>query len=487
MLAEVFQDVPQRVKIIVAAAACLLVLLFLRGHLYYFRDPFYLGGLVVVEIVLASLWHFEVVFFPLLMCSFLWAGMNVPFSGVATTARWFVLAVAALAGFAIWMRERRHTYSSFHLVALFCVVAGLVSSIQSADPTTALLKVLSLFLLFLYGATGARLTLLGREAAFVRGLLLGCEIIVYFTATAYFGTGMAIFGNANSLGAVMGVAIIPLLLWGYMIAETRSDRYRRLGALGLAGVLLYLSVCRAGMLAAAVSVLTLCIALRRQRLLIQGAFFTLLVLAFAAMLNPAHFDDFVGAVTSNIVYKGKNEQGLLASRKTPWEETVAVVREHPWFGSGFGTSDMGEWARRSDLSLSPAAGGLYTREGTNREHGNSYLALAEYMGLLGLLPFVALLFLAARMIGRVCLWMRHTADPYNCAVPLAMVLLAGMVHAVFEDWLVAAGYYLCVFFWITAFWLADLMPASMPAAVWAPSAADPRVVHPYAGALVPNR
>jgi hypothetical protein len=52
------------------------------------------------------------------------------------TARWLVLVVAAFAGFVMWMRERRHSYDAFHLVALFCVAAALVqrSSPQTPQP-----------------------------------------------------------------------------------------------------------------------------------------------------------------------------------------------------------------------------------------------------------------------------------------------------------------------------------------------------------------
>jgi hypothetical protein len=42
-----------------------------------------------------------------------------------------------------------------------------------------------------------------------------------------------------------------------------------------------------------------------------------------------------------------------------------------------------------------------------------------------------------------------------------MVVVAGLIHAVFEDWLFAPGYYLCVFFWSLAFVFVDLAP-------WAP-------------------
>ena len=36
-----------------------------------------------------------------------------------------------------------------------------------------------------------------------------------------------------------------------------------------------------------------------------------------------------------------------------------------------------------------------------------------------------------------------------------MVMVAGLLHAGFEDWLFAPGYYLCVFFWSMAFVFVD--------------------------------
>jgi O-antigen ligase len=486
MRVENWRDLPQNAKRAIWAAGCLVALYWIRGHLADFRNTSYLSGLIVIQIVFASLWHFETVFFPLLMGFFFWAGMNLPWTGVASTARWFILAVAAVAGFVIWMRKRNHTYTAFHLVALFCLAAALVSAMVSADPATAVLKVLSLFLLFAYGTTGARLAIRGREAKFVLRLLLGCEITAYVTAASYLA-GAQIWGNPNSLGAVMGVMITPFLLWGVLIAESRAHRYRRAVALGLTGLLLYTALSRAGMLAATVSVLTLLISLRRQRLLIQGGFVVLMFAAIAAMVQPSHFDDFVATVAQNVIYKGKREGGVLGSRKTPWEQTTAVIKDHPWFGSGFGTSDMGQFAHGTRLSLAPSKGGLYTSEGGNREHGNSYLALAEYVGLLGLLPFSVLLFLLVRMIVQVVLWMRRTSNPYHPAIPLAMMLLAGMVHAFFEDWMMAVGYYLCVFFWIGAFWLVDLMPAPLPVPVRAVSSAHPRSAVSHPGTLAPTR
>src|SRR5262249_51263860 len=149
-----------------------------------------------------------------------------------------------------------------------------------------------------------RLALRGREVPFMLGLLRGCEIIAYVTGLAYAG-GMPIWGNPNSLGAVVGGVLVPFLLWGLLIASTRSEKYRYAIALGIAGILLYISLSRAGMLAAAVGSLTMLIALRRQRLLIKGAFVVVTFLAFAAVAQPAHFADLVDTFTSRVIHKGR--------------------------------------------------------------------------------------------------------------------------------------------------------------------------------------
>ena len=452
----------------------------------YFSNADYLGALVLAELVIVSLWFYETIFYPLLMFFFLWAGLEVPFSSVGTAGRWLVLVVAAFAGFPMWMRHARQAYNAFHLVALCCVATALVSALVSADQRTSLLKVLSLFLLFLYGSTGARLAILGRESQFVRGLLIACEITVYASAVSYLGLGISLWGNPNSLGAVMGVVMVPVLLWGVMVAETRIQRYRRLMALLIAGILLYMSLSRASILAAVVAVGILCFCLRRQRLLWQGTILSIVFLSAAAMLNPNHFENLMSSFTSDVLYKGKTEQGLLGSRLSPWQETVQVIKERPWFGTGFGTSYMGENAPLRALDPSISSGALRTGSGSNREHGNSYLALTEYVGLVGSFPFAILVFLVMRMVFQVCSWMRRSSTPYHCAIPLAMVLLAGLIHAFFEDWLTAVGYYLCVFFWTSAFMMRDIIPARQAIRVSSEYTEHPGAAHPYA-AVTPNR
>ena len=423
----------------------------------WFANTEYLGAILAVQIALAALSHFEDIFFPLLMGTFLWAGSFLPFYGTGMSLRWLFLGVGALGGFVIWIKSpRARHFGAFHLVALFCVLSALVSAVVSEVPRTALLKVLSLFLLFLYVSSGARVAIGGGKEKFINGLVLACEVLVYVSAASY-ALGFGVFGNPNALGAIIGVAAVPILLWAALIAETRGLRQRRFFALILCGGLLYLANSRASILGAAIVVLVLTVALRRQRLLMRCAFLCVFFLTVMAVVNPSGMDARVSEFTGRVLYKEQGTyHGMFGSRLSPWIETLSVVKRHPWFGSGFGTSELGDL--RQDLGDSS----IYTKEGTNREHGNSYLALAEYMGLLGAVPFLVLLFMLVRVLVRIYKWMRRTGDPYHPCIPFALVAIAGLVHACFEDWLFAVGSYLCVFFWVAAFGLMDMLPELEP-------------------------
>jgi O-antigen ligase len=460
----------------------LVLLLYIRPD--FFRDPLILGALIVIEIVLLALWHYRRFYLTLTLLTFAMAGVNFSLERVALSARWLVLGVGAVAGAALWMRDKqRQSLGALHLAAFLCVPAAAVSAMESADPFTSLLKVLSLFSLFVYCATGARLGMAGRETQVMNGILLGCEITVFWTGLVY-ALGWGFWGNPNSLGAVTAVVLTPFVFWGFLIAEGRMDKYRKGLALLICLVLLFVSASRASILTATLVLVLMCFCLRRQRLLVEGMFLVVLALAVAAVLDPSQFEQLSKNLTTDILYKGKREQGVFGSRQSPWQETVNSLKQHPWFGTGFGTSDVGD--RGGQLANASIMEGIYTREGTNREHGNSYLALAEYLGLVGMLPFSILLLLVVRMIIQACRWMRRYVDPRPYAVPLAMVLFAGLVHACFEDWLLAVGYHLSFFFWVCAFFLDDLMPARQTFRLPTGSPAHPRPAAPPMAAAVPS-
>jgi O-antigen ligase len=447
-------NVPFRMILIAAGVLSLgLVLLFFAERRPgYIANSTYLEALIAIEIVLACLWRYATVFFPVTMWCFLSAATSLPFASKSFTVRWLFLGVGALAGSVLWIQSNRMKhFGVFHLVALFAVLAALASSSTSGMPLTALLKVGSLFLLFLYASTGGRVALAGREKSFVHNLVVACEVLVFITAITYFG-GHDVFGNPNNLGAFIGVVAFPVVLWAALVAENRGERQRHYTVLAVCAVLLYVSVCRAAIIADAILIVVLTLGLRRPRLLLKAAFVGAFFLEVMAVANPAHMSELMTSLSGRFIFKlegHRPDQGIMGSRMGPWDQTIAAVQQHPWFGTGFGTSyDQEEGNFRTSS--------IYTVEGSNREHGSSYLAIVEYTGLLGILPFLVMLLLLMRAAGRTFFWMRRTGSANHYAVPFASVILAGLVHAAFEDWLFAVGSYLCLFFWVLAFLLVDL-------------------------------
>jgi len=408
------------------------------------------GAVIFLQLVLIALWRFKALYFPLMISAFLWAGLSLPLAAQWSTVRWVVLAIGAIVGLAIYVREQHHHFGVLHLTAFLAVVAATVSAVVSSHPEVARLKAGSLFLLFLYTSTGGRLAIISREQRFFSGLLLGCEFIVYISGILYLLFHFALFGNPNSLGAVMGVAVIPLLLWGVLVSQDPFDRRRRIFALVLAIVLLASTYSRASIVGSTIACALLCVSLRRYRLLLGGivtaCLCALIVWSVAPPPDAGH-----DSIKSAFLYKGHEEGGALGSRRSVWDQTVISIQQHPWFGTGFGTS-----ATNYD---SPTVGKFASNSVTTREHGNSYLAISEWVGLFGVIPFAFLLWLVVFNVSRVVAWMWKNGDPFVAAVPIAIVLTAGLVHAAFEDWLFAVGYYLSVFFWILAFTLVDVMHA----------------------------
>jgi O-antigen ligase len=440
------------IRFLGALAACVLLYYSLRRPSLLANETS-LAGMLVLEVVIVCLWRFETIFFPVTMGCFLLAATILPLSEESFTIRWLFLAVGAFAGFILWMRtNRRRHFQSFHLIALFCVLAAFASASASAIPKVGLLKATSLFLLFTYAASGARFAFQMRSRVFVRVMVIACEVSVFLVVALHF-VGYDFLGNQNNIGAFIGVVVLPVLVWGALTADYRRERHRLWFAVALCGLLLYVTACRAAIVADAVVFASMPIALRHPKIIIQPVFIAILFLEIMAVASPSHVSDVADNFTGHLIYKTQERSavpGLFGSRQSPWDETIAAIEEHPWFGTGFGTSDLGRQQTVAQQSS------IYTREGTNREHGSSYLAMVEYVGILGILPFALLLVLVMRAIAGIFEWTRKFGSPMHYGVPFALITLAGLVHAFFEDWLFAAGAYLSVFFWVSAFLLVDL-------------------------------
>lgn len=442
------ERIPKAVLFVGAGLSALLLVYAAMSRPGYFTSQTYLGGLVLLEFLLAAVWLYRRVFFPVVILAFLLAGVDLPVGSFWTSARWLFLAVGAVAGTLIVVKDRRQHYGLFHAVAAFAILTALVSATVSRYPNVALLKVLSLLLLFLYGGTGARIAVSGRENRFFAGLILGCEVFVGAVAALQV-VGIGAMGNPNSLGAVMGIAGAPILLWGTLIASEPSVRRRR-GALFIVCTYLgFASHSRAGLAAAFCSCALLCLALRKYKMFIEGLIVLAIVLAGTAIVRP----EVITSTTSSILYKGPREQGLLASRVSPWHAAIERIQEHPWFGTGLGTT-----ADAADPNVEQAQFSSTTSVTT--ENGSSYLSILAGVGVVGAIPFLVLLSLLFSRVFRTVRFMWNTGVAAHAAVPLAMVIVSGTIHASLEDWMFAGGNYLCVFFWSIAFILVDVSTLS---------------------------
>jgi len=461
-----------------AVGLCLL-LYFANLNLQYFGNISFLAAILGLELLIASLWNFEQRFLAVLIVIFVCAGIRVPLQSAGTIGRWAVLFAGATVGSIIWLKSPHRPFRTMHLVAFFCVIAAFVSATVSPFIQMASLKAFSLTLLFLYCSAGARLALNGREARFFKGLLWGVEIAVYITAICYFGLGIPLWGNPNSLGAAMSIACFPILLWGWIASEGPIGNVHRLFALILCTYLIRFSLARAGMVAIVLVTVVFCVCLQQYKLLVKVSALILLLVAVAGTFAPHTLTKQLNDLSDAMLYKGHKEEGVLGSRRSPWDTSISSIKAHPWFGTGYGTSPTGE-----DPGL--AFGTVNSSAETEREHGSSYITIVEWVGLFGVLPFIALLGVTVSNLVKVCLRMKRTLDPKHYSIPLAMVVLAGFVHATFEDWLFAVGSYLCLFFWVSAFLLADLVPD----AVEIPSQIAVRSSHPAPvdfGVVAPNR
>ena len=450
-----------KVVIIAAAVFCPLVLLFLAySRPFYFTSEIYIGGLVLLEALAAAVWLYRQVFFPIVMVAFLFAGVDLPVGTFWTQARWFFLAVGALVGSVIMLKERSHHYGLFHVTATFAVLATLISAAVSQYPEVALLKALSFGLLFLYAGTGARLSVTGRESRFFTGLLTGFEVLVAVMALFY-AIGTEAMGNPNALGAIMGVGAAPVLFWGALLpGEPFWVKRRRWVLYGVAMSLTFHSHSRAGMGAALISSGLLCIALRRYKMIGQGVAIITILVAAGAIFQPERMSNAATSLTTSVVFKGHAESGLLASRETPWKAALDSIDNHFWFGTGLGTVE-------NPGSSTEASGMFSSTSEVTAENGSSYLAILAGVGVIGSFPFLLLLLLLLSRVFRTVSWMLRTGNACHPAVPIAMIVVAGLIHGGFEDWLFAPGYYLCIFFWSLAFVFLDVAPRSAPSLVHA--------------------
>jgi O-antigen ligase len=425
------------------AAASILFLLLLSVKRPYLFSEMNVAGLLVLVVAGLIASQYETHFWTILVGVFFWAGSAVPLSERMNQFRWVMLGMAAFLGLAYYARmSHRITFNYLHLLALFTVIAAGASTLVSVNPLITLLKAMSLAALFLYACIGIRVLWSTNPAPFIRNLTLMAELLVYFSALCYL-VSFEVWGNPNSLGLITGCLCWPVLLWRWILPASRQSTARRFVPLFLCGVLLFLSRSRASLIAAFLASMFLLVGSRRYRTLLMGLSLLLALLANFYLVSPERFQN----VSDDLLYKTGEHGNLMNSRQKPWEKSLRNFRDHPWLGLGFGVAD-----NSATLQF-----GYETQGSATRERGSSFLTMLETTGAVGMSFFVLLIVALWREIVRVFSWLRRTGKVNQPAVVVAAILIAGLVNAVFEDWLLAVGYYMSVIFWVLALSLRDWM------------------------------
>lgn len=126
-------------------------------------------------------------------------------------------------------------------------------------------------------------------------------------------------------------------------------------------------------------------------------------------------------------YLDKNGEGIFGRRMMLWQPSYQAVLQGGLFGLGFGIS-------APDIKTNPLTGSYYENGRYIREKGNSTLALIEETGVIGFIIFIipfGFLFIRQN---------KKYPDNKNLLTKfLVSTLIALIVHAQFEAWLVGIG------------------------------------------------
>ena len=245
--------------------------------------------------------------------------------------------------------------------------------------------------------------------------ILGALIAVGSVLTLPFGSGgggrySGIFTNPNAFG-VAAALLFPFLLDRSLVSDKRWPKIANGALAALLVAEAAAAASRGGLLAAAAAYLYLGWSRfrqgeRRRRFVIFLFPALVAVIASAAVIDPHRFSS-------------------VDSRTQLWSAFPPVFSERPLLGHGFGTTQV------ALQPLSDLTG--YARSQAVEFH-NSYLNLLVDLGAIGGLLFVLLL---VRAIAR-----RKAAPPV-----LTAVVVAGLVSALFESWLLSVGAGFSFVFW----------------------------------------
>lgn len=236
--------------------------------------------------------------------------------------------------------------------------------------------------------------------------------------------------NPNFLGLILLIAL-PLPLWHSARSDT-SRRQRRIaiGVLFFLIIMLLQTVSRASIISASMILLFFFWGRGATRLAAISAL-GVIAAGLVTLTAPQVMDDLI----FKFVQKGNNEEVAYHSREVLFAESLEAAGAGGAIGLGHGVS-----FGFSDYSFGQGSAQY------GREKGNSILAMIEELGWVGLLLFVGMLLsIILSLVSAICV-ATSREDRMNLFIVLGTII-ALLVHAQFEAWLLAPGAAATPVFW----------------------------------------
>jgi O-antigen ligase len=403
--------------------------------------------LVVITAVLFSTLAFPQYLALVTMLAFVAAGTHVANpGGVLNRYRWAVLVILAVG---LILRSSMATGSSrwhptqFSIGLFICWAA--FSSTYSVNALMTILKAAAVGCLLLGSLLYGRLESQGGPESHCRildhlywcaalvgvGCLLGVLHIIPSKNVHFQGP----FGNPNHLGAFIALIAPAVVFRVYQSAKQAPlARAANYALAGLYVVVLLMSRSRAGILG------TFCgcawwLLFASRKAFSWFVTTAILVGVILVAYSPAYVESL------NRTYVEKDSRYILHSRGQLISDTWEAAWENPLTGVGFGTAKgySEEW----EFEFGSGTAG--------REKMNSVLGLMEEVGLVAtaflLYPLAWVMVASLRRL-KLLQRFHPGSGEFWTIITLSACLIGGFVDSMAEAWLVAAGFFSCVMFWL---------------------------------------
>ena len=339
--------------------------------------------------------------------------------------------------FAVWLLNRRggHGLTSDQTVMawaflFYLFVAGL-SIASSSDIALSIrdfqrgpLNGLVLFLILAQGqGNRVRLHRYFMALTYASVLITGYGIFGMLTGRAQMdGMLTSVYGWKNELGYVLAISV-TIVVWELLVTQDAARRtgWAMLGLTQLA--VLLLSYTRAALVAVAMSCCLLAVGFRRLKVLLIGA------AALGALLLAGGHQ--IAARYLSIAQPSTYLAGTLSGRQELWHGTIAMIRQRPLLGYGFGWALFPRTARAFALQT-----GDFRATTASHAH-NLFLEVMVETGLLGLVALCVLGGTVAWVLVKRCRANRSGGESSREVAVLLLALYAVVGGISLTDYLLA--------------------------------------------------